>query len=217
MFPVGFETTISAEERSQTYALDRAATGTGYTHCTSIEFLIHLCEITSKLLRQDQWKFRCSVVSQGRSWSTEGKQRMGIRNYIIGIVSRKEGRECLVSGRYQGIPEPTRNDSCQSRNRHLTPLHGYKSSGTEQAEEHTSATAISTIIYISYKAWYPLVIFASDYSIYVVMCRLTTGIRSEKCVFRRFCHCANIIITELTTHRCILIGYFNNSNFSMHE
>jgi len=22
-----------------------------------------LCEITSKLLRQDQWKFRCSVVS----------------------------------------------------------------------------------------------------------------------------------------------------------
>ena len=27
--PVGFETTISAAERPQTYALDRAATGTG--------------------------------------------------------------------------------------------------------------------------------------------------------------------------------------------
>jgi len=29
MPPVGFETTISAGERPQTYALDRAATGTG--------------------------------------------------------------------------------------------------------------------------------------------------------------------------------------------
>jgi hypothetical protein len=30
MPPVGFETTISAGERPKTYALDRAATGTGY-------------------------------------------------------------------------------------------------------------------------------------------------------------------------------------------
>ena len=29
MLPVGFEPTISAGERQQTYALDRAATGTG--------------------------------------------------------------------------------------------------------------------------------------------------------------------------------------------
>ena len=29
MFPVGFEPTISAGERPKTYALDRAATGTG--------------------------------------------------------------------------------------------------------------------------------------------------------------------------------------------
>ena len=29
MLPVGFEPTISAGERSKTYALDRAATGTG--------------------------------------------------------------------------------------------------------------------------------------------------------------------------------------------
>ena len=29
MPPVGFEPTISADERPQTYALDRAATGTG--------------------------------------------------------------------------------------------------------------------------------------------------------------------------------------------
>ena len=31
MAPVGFEPTISAGERPQTYALDRAVTGTGYT------------------------------------------------------------------------------------------------------------------------------------------------------------------------------------------
>jgi hypothetical protein len=29
MLPVGFELTISADERPQTYAFDRAATGTG--------------------------------------------------------------------------------------------------------------------------------------------------------------------------------------------
>jgi len=29
MFPVGFEPTMSADERPQTYALDRAASGTG--------------------------------------------------------------------------------------------------------------------------------------------------------------------------------------------
>ena len=30
MPPVGFEPTLSAGDRQQTYALDRAATGTGY-------------------------------------------------------------------------------------------------------------------------------------------------------------------------------------------
>ena len=33
MSPVGFEPTISAGERPQTYALDRAATGTGICIC----------------------------------------------------------------------------------------------------------------------------------------------------------------------------------------
>ena len=31
MLPAGFEPTISAGERPQTYTLDRAATGTGFT------------------------------------------------------------------------------------------------------------------------------------------------------------------------------------------
>ena len=35
--PVGFESTISAGERPQTYALDRAATGTGTVNTTSMK------------------------------------------------------------------------------------------------------------------------------------------------------------------------------------
>jgi hypothetical protein len=34
---VGSEPTISAGERPQTYALDRAATGTGTIHCYQLE------------------------------------------------------------------------------------------------------------------------------------------------------------------------------------
>jgi len=38
MMPVGFEPTISAGERPQTYALERAATGTGFV--LPLEYLI---------------------------------------------------------------------------------------------------------------------------------------------------------------------------------
>ena len=50
MPPVGFEPTVSAGERPQTYALDRAATGTG---CLTVTFLI-LCfvDILEDLLRE---------------------------------------------------------------------------------------------------------------------------------------------------------------------
>ena len=37
MPPVGFEPAISAGERPQTYALDRAATGTGYVALCSLK------------------------------------------------------------------------------------------------------------------------------------------------------------------------------------
>ena len=40
MHPVGFEPTISAGERPQTYALDRAATGTGYVTIITFKFEI---------------------------------------------------------------------------------------------------------------------------------------------------------------------------------
>jgi len=41
MPPVGFEPTISAGERPQTYALDGAATGTGF--CSWIQNIILYC------------------------------------------------------------------------------------------------------------------------------------------------------------------------------
>ena len=40
--PVGFEPTISAGERPQNYALDRAATGTGCTACPIHAICIHI-------------------------------------------------------------------------------------------------------------------------------------------------------------------------------
>jgi len=42
MTPVGFEPTISAGERPQTYALDRAATGTGYGRPILFKFICYI-------------------------------------------------------------------------------------------------------------------------------------------------------------------------------
>jgi len=43
MPPVGFETTVSAGERPQTYALDRAATGTGV-----YDIIYHVISVAAK-------------------------------------------------------------------------------------------------------------------------------------------------------------------------
>ena len=43
MTPVGFEPTISAGERPQTYALDRAATGTGMCVCVCVCMVVCVC------------------------------------------------------------------------------------------------------------------------------------------------------------------------------
>ena len=45
MPPEGFEPTISAGERPQTYALDRAATGTGPMQLFDLAFRLFLCGI----------------------------------------------------------------------------------------------------------------------------------------------------------------------------
>ena len=44
MLPVGFEPTISADERPQNYALDRAATGTGTKYLYNFIFNIYRIE-----------------------------------------------------------------------------------------------------------------------------------------------------------------------------
>ena len=55
MPPVGFELTISAGERPQTYALDRAATGTGCTHKLKVVnlqvFVAFVCPRRENLLQ----------------------------------------------------------------------------------------------------------------------------------------------------------------------
>ena len=49
MLPVGFEPTISADERPQTYALDRAATGTGELIHESLKFFFQLDKLQKQL------------------------------------------------------------------------------------------------------------------------------------------------------------------------
>jgi len=58
MPPVGFEPTVSAGERPQTYALDRAAIGTGiyiyiyiHIHVANIRRMKYISHVTSKLLK----------------------------------------------------------------------------------------------------------------------------------------------------------------------
>ena len=40
MPPVGFEPTVSADERPQTYDLDRAATGTGHVNILLMQIIL---------------------------------------------------------------------------------------------------------------------------------------------------------------------------------
>ena len=51
MPPVGFEPKISTGERSQTYALDRATTGTDITLSDNIKCLVFVTEIRCLMLK----------------------------------------------------------------------------------------------------------------------------------------------------------------------
>ena len=71
MPPVGFEPTISAGERPQTYALDRAATGTGiyiYIHIYIYIYIYiykHVCTHDVSYLREHySWYFQNFVMVQ---------------------------------------------------------------------------------------------------------------------------------------------------------
>ena len=68
MLPVGFEPTISAGERPQTYALDGAATGTGnilYIYCTIQARMLHVlsCKLGSWLVGLWDYSAETGAVS----------------------------------------------------------------------------------------------------------------------------------------------------------
>ena len=57
MPPVGFEPTIPAGERPQTYALDRAATGTGFSFNCTVNNCAVRSRVCGKLRKFVQLKF----------------------------------------------------------------------------------------------------------------------------------------------------------------
>jgi hypothetical protein len=78
MPPVGFETTISAGERPQTYALDRAANGTGLI-CDLLADK-YWQTITAPRASRENWYKQDSLQSStlGRhAWSTEIVESLG--------------------------------------------------------------------------------------------------------------------------------------------
>ena len=92
MSPVGFEPTISAGEQPQTYALDRAATGTGNSYSIGLNFPfnipgtftslifgvhIHTWRKTSRLDISRSYKIPCAFLTQYLS-----KNHWSHRNYV---------------------------------------------------------------------------------------------------------------------------------------
>ena len=93
MPPVGFEPTISAGERPQTYALDRAATGTGTygpVSCrnTYIFFLLPVClcgEVNRTTTSSDFSVFRCWQINRS---PCDMAERMRAYRPLVGVVVR---------------------------------------------------------------------------------------------------------------------------------
>ena len=63
MPPEGFEPTISAGERPQTYVLDRATTGTGSLHFTTRKYLSRYAPIHTPSLRYPSLHFTSPPVN----------------------------------------------------------------------------------------------------------------------------------------------------------
>ena len=90
MPPVGFESTISAGERPQTYALDRAATGTGKTYYIGLEDLD--CNVqnfgVAHFERKRKEKKRKTKCTNSRSLFTRTTVYVvyTVATYIFGII-----------------------------------------------------------------------------------------------------------------------------------
>ena len=78
MPPVGFEPTISAGERPQTYALDRAATGAGYLERI---ILCNSCAVKPQLRRRGN-------VRVIQSWQLRSEERKELRPLCIPSYSQ---------------------------------------------------------------------------------------------------------------------------------
>ena len=88
MPPVGFEPTISAGERPQTYALERAATGTGFCHEMPVVYAI--ITIIHNL---------SCVSRQTKSWNDMGYKGTALV-ILNSILRKKDAVSPLVQPRY---------------------------------------------------------------------------------------------------------------------
>ena len=92
--PVGFEPTISAGERPQTYTLDRAATLNGNLRCYDVEFNRRFAGIivrggrTGFLLTLTEDIQKDQVFSMGASISFIGRNILNLKIYVLGDFSR---------------------------------------------------------------------------------------------------------------------------------
>ena len=126
MLPAGFEPTISAGERPQTYALDSAATWTGYIFNIARLIKGHRCmSVAPKVLRILQWKIRMCVESEKNfNWWREvmvAKQRQKVKcHWRVGTLS------LLVLFWKDCLSNATKHRSLQSRH-FRTPISCNKS------------------------------------------------------------------------------------------
>ena len=92
MPPVGFEPTISAGERPQTYALERAATGTG--------------QILTLTAQKRKVNLPLNAVTQALCTETGTEGWNKYNNHIVGLrtVARAMARRGLLGGNGHGVP-----------------------------------------------------------------------------------------------------------------
>jgi hypothetical protein len=80
MPPVGFESTISADERPKTYALDRAATGTGSKY--TLLYVKYTTRLMDHLLLEENNIF-------GTFWRVKKKNTSNLRFALIFQFGKK--------------------------------------------------------------------------------------------------------------------------------
>ena len=98
MLLVGFEPTISAGERSQTYALDRTATGTGINYNSPI------ISYSFKIHANDNCASNGKLTIHCAKWCREARLLLGIKNYIVRLAFSKK-----ICKRFPVVPSKYNN------------------------------------------------------------------------------------------------------------